>query len=156
MPCADQGVYPVRKLSRREQDGLATYMETQKAKHAAEQASRKTIKGFAFHAAQSTIISAITSPLAAVIPFAPVLLSFASGDRATIPFMAQYLKLRGVTASSDRQAIADSHKLAYRQFGIAAALFSSIPIASWGFQFSNTVGAALWAADLEKRNEQLF
>lgn len=131
-------------------------MQAQAEKHAAEQASRKTIKGFAFHAVQSTVVSTMTSPLASVIPFAPVLLSFASGDRATIPYMAQYHKLRGLKSSSERQAIADSHKLAYRQFGIAAALLSSIPIASWGFAFSNTVGAALWAADLEKRNEQLF
>ena len=149
-------MFPVRQLSSREQDGLASYMKAQAEKHAAEQASRKTIKGFAFHAVQSTVISAMTSPLASVVPFAPVLISFASGDRATIPFMAQYLKHRGVKSSSERQAIADSHKLAYRQFGIAAALLSSIPIASWGFQFSNTVAAALWAADLEKRNEQLF
>ena len=131
-------------------------MQTQAAKHAAEQQARHTVKGFAFHAAQSAVISAMTSPLASVIPLAPVVLSFTSGDRATIPFMAQYLKLRGVKSHSERQAIADSHKLAYRQFGIAAALFSAIPIASWGFAFSNTVGAALWAADIEKRQETLF
>ena len=131
-------------------------MQTQAAKRAAEQASRHTVKGFALHAAQSAAISAMSSPLASIVPFAPVILSFTSGDRATIPFMAQYLKLRGVSSHSEQQAIADSHKLAYRQFGIAAALLSAIPIASWGFSVSNTVAAALWAADMEKRQETLF
>ena len=35
-------------------------------------------------------------------------------------------------------------------FGVAAVLLELIPIASILFAFTNTVGAALWAADLEK------
>ena len=64
--------------------------------------------------------------------------------------------MRGLKSYEQQMAVADSHKLAYRQFGIAAALLSAVPVASWGFAFSNTVGAALWAADLEKRKVDLF
>ena len=35
-------------------------------------------------------------------------------------------------------------------FGIAAMLLELVPVAGIFFAFSNTVGAALWAADLEK------
>ena len=35
-------------------------------------------------------------------------------------------------------------------FGVAAVLLELIPVASIFFAFTNTVGAALWAADLEK------
>lgn len=35
-------------------------------------------------------------------------------------------------------------------FGVAAVLLELVPIASIFFAFTNTVGAALWAADLEK------
>ena len=34
-------------------------------------------------------------------------------------------------------------------FGIAAVLLELVPIASIFFAFTNTVGAALWAADIE-------
>lgn len=35
-------------------------------------------------------------------------------------------------------------------FGVPATLLETIPIANVFFAFTNTVGAALWAADLEK------
>lgn len=153
---AEQGVHSVRKISGSELGGLNAYMQAQAAKHAAERKSRKTIQGRAIHFASSAAISAMTSPLASVVPFAPLLLSLTSGDKATIPFMSHYLSMRGIKSYQEQQAVADTHKLAYRQFGIAAALLSAVPVASWAFAFSNTVGAALWAADMEKRDEQLF
>ena len=153
---AEQGVHSVRQISGSELGGLNAYMQAQAAKHAAERKSQKTIQGRAIHFASSAAISAMTSPLASVVPFAPVLLSLTSGDKATIPFMSHYLRMRGIKSYQEQQAVADTHKLAYRQFGIAAAFLSAVPVASWAFAFSNTVGAALWAADMEKRDEQLF
>ncbi|PMD25642.1 hypothetical protein NA56DRAFT_641951 [Hyaloscypha hepaticicola] len=40
----------------------------------------------------------------------------------------------------------------YTAFGTVATLLELIPVASIFFAFSNTVGAALWAADIEDRN----
>ncbi len=37
-------------------------------------------------------------------------------------------------------------------FGVASVLLELVPVASILFAFTNTVGAALWAADLEKGN----
>lgn len=37
-------------------------------------------------------------------------------------------------------------------FGIATVLLELVPLASIFFAFTNTVGAALWAVDLEKGN----
>lgn len=37
-------------------------------------------------------------------------------------------------------------------FGVAAVLLELVPLASIIFAFTNTVGAALWAADMEKGN----
>jgi hypothetical protein len=36
-------------------------------------------------------------------------------------------------------------------FGIAATLLEMIPFANLIFAFTNTVGAALWAADIERQ-----
>ena len=35
-------------------------------------------------------------------------------------------------------------------FGVAVVLLELVPLASILFAFTNTVGAALWAADMEK------
>ena len=35
-------------------------------------------------------------------------------------------------------------------FGVAAVLLEMIPFAGIGFAFTNQVGAAMWAADMEK------
>ena len=37
-------------------------------------------------------------------------------------------------------------------FGVVAVLLEIVPVASILFSFTNTVGAALWAADMEKGN----
>ena len=45
--------------------------------------------------------------------------------------------------------VASQHTWAFRQFGLAAAALDAVPLANWMTAFSNTVGAALWAADQE-------
>lgn len=42
--------------------------------------------------------------------------------------------------------------LTLHSFGVPAILLELVPIAGIFFSFTNTVGAALWAADLEKGN----
>lgn len=39
------------------------------------------------------------------------------------------------------------------RLGMASVLLEMVPFASMVFEFSNAVGAALWAADLEKANK---
>ena len=40
--------------------------------------------------------------------------------------------------------------LIHRSFGIPATLLEIVPVAGILFSFTNTVGAALWAADMEE------
>ena len=156
MQHAEQGVFAVRPLNDAEQAGLQQYMQTRAAKEAHEREKGSSLKGFIMRIAQTSAIFATTSPLAAFAPLLPLILTIPSGDKATIPFMKQYLRMRGLTSYAEQMAVADSHRLAYTQFGIAVGMLTAVPIASWGFVFSNTVGAALWAADLEKQNALLF
>lgn len=37
-------------------------------------------------------------------------------------------------------------------FGVPAVLLELVPLAGIFFAFTNTVGAALWAADMERKN----
>jgi hypothetical protein len=58
-------------------------------------------------------------------------------------------RLKGLSGEA-RYVLAGQHAWALRQFGAAAAALDIVPLASWLTAFSNTVGAALWAADLER------
>ena len=153
---ADQGVFAVRSLTETEKAGLHAYMQSPAVQQTNEQEDRSSLRGIAMRGAQTIAMTAMTSAPASIVPMLPVLISLLSGDKATVPFMSHYLHMRGLKSYAEQQAVADTHKLAYTQFGIVAAFLTSVPIASWAFVFSNTVGAALWAADLEKRDVQLF
>ncbi|KAF4124675.1 Pfam:DUF540 [Geosmithia morbida] len=52
-------------------------------------------------------------------------------------------------APSQRVDWLETHKGPYTAFGIVAGLLEMIPVASVFFTYTNTVGAALWAADID-------
>ncbi|OAR01871.1 hypothetical protein LLEC1_05814, partial [Akanthomyces lecanii] len=49
----------------------------------------------------------------------------------------------------------NTHVGAYTSFGLVATVLEMVPIASMFFTYTNTVGAALWAADLEAHSTSL-
>lgn len=60
----------------------------------------------------------------------------------------RYFQLKKWSASQ-RSHWLEEHIGPYTAFGLVATLLEMIPLASIFFTFSNTVGAALWAADME-------
>ncbi|KND87392.1 Outer spore wall protein RRT8 [Tolypocladium ophioglossoides CBS 100239] len=52
-------------------------------------------------------------------------------------------------SSSQRSAWLEKHTGPYTAFGLVATLLEMVPLASMFFTYTNTVGAALWAADIE-------
>ncbi|PFH58472.1 hypothetical protein XA68_13630 [Ophiocordyceps unilateralis] len=60
----------------------------------------------------------------------------------------RYFQLKKWSASQ-RSHWLDEHIGPYTAFGLVATLLEMIPLASIFFTFTNTVGAALWAADIE-------
>jgi len=55
-------------------------------------------------------------------------------------------------SSSEKEAWLKENTAPYTAFGTVATLLELIPFASILFSFTNTVGAALWAADIEAKN----
>lgn len=45
------------------------------------------------------------------------------------------------------------YQLTYDSFGVPAVLLELVPVLGIFFAFTNTVGAALWAADMEQKNQ---
>ncbi|OCK77041.1 hypothetical protein K432DRAFT_395941 [Lepidopterella palustris CBS 459.81] len=64
---------------------------------------------------------------------------------------ARYFQLKDMS-KSQREEFIEKRRAAYTSFGITAVLLELIPIAGIIFAFTNTVGAALWAADIEEQD----
>ncbi|CAI9634574.1 hypothetical protein GT037_004192 [Alternaria burnsii] len=62
---------------------------------------------------------------------------------------ARYFQLKQMK-KQEKERFIEQRKAAYASFGIPAVLLELIPIAGIFFSFTNTVGAALWAADMEQ------
>ncbi|KAF2674980.1 hypothetical protein BT63DRAFT_381689 [Microthyrium microscopicum] len=61
---------------------------------------------------------------------------------------ARYFQLKG-WSNAQREDYIEKKRAAYTAFGAPAVLLEMIPFIGVGFAFTNTVGAALWAADME-------
>ncbi|KAI0600688.1 hypothetical protein F4775DRAFT_545015 [Biscogniauxia sp. FL1348] len=66
----------------------------------------------------------------------------------------RYFQLKRWSSSQQRDWL-ESHVGPYTTFGTIATILEMIPILSMFFAFTNTVGAALWAADIEQKNTQM-
>ncbi|KAI8966384.1 hypothetical protein F5Y11DRAFT_309096 [Daldinia sp. FL1419] len=66
----------------------------------------------------------------------------------------RYFQLKG-WSSSQQEDWLKRHTAPYATFGTIATLLEMVPVVSMFFAFTNTVGAALWAADIEQRNTQM-
>jgi hypothetical protein len=62
---------------------------------------------------------------------------------------ARYFQLKQMKKKEKEQFI-EERKAAYTSFGVPAVLLELVPVIGIFFCFTNTVGAALWAADMEQ------
>ncbi|KAK3396086.1 hypothetical protein B0T20DRAFT_358075 [Sordaria brevicollis] len=66
----------------------------------------------------------------------------------------RYFQLKRWSASQKAQWLSE-HVGPYSAFGILATLLEMVPVASVFFSFTNAVGAALWAADIENKETEM-
>ncbi|KAK3393137.1 hypothetical protein B0H63DRAFT_11301 [Podospora didyma] len=66
----------------------------------------------------------------------------------------RYFQLKKWSASQ-RSSWLSEHTGPYAAFGTVATLLEMVPVASILFSFTNTVGAALWAADIEAKENEM-
>ncbi|KAJ3553093.1 hypothetical protein NM688_g3801 [Phlebia brevispora] len=74
-----------------------------------------------------------------------------NGHRAGPGWHARYFQLKGFD-SHRRLEFVKTHQAEYTAFGVGALVLSFVPIIGLLFTFTNTVGAALWAADIEAKS----
>jgi len=77
------------------------------------------------------------------------------GRRSGPAAHTRYFQLKN-WSTAQREKHIEENKAAYTSFGVAASLLELVPLASILFAFTNTAGAALWAADMEKGDVSIF
>jgi uncharacterized protein involved in cysteine biosynthesis len=83
----------------------------------------------------------------------PVALVISDGPNYSRKLHARYFELRAFDDGQKRQFVRE-RRGQYLGFGIVASGLESLPFMGLVFSFTNTVGAALWAVELEKERRQ--
>ncbi|KAL2014169.1 hypothetical protein VTN00DRAFT_1694 [Thermoascus crustaceus] len=89
-------------------------------------------------------------PLNFVPVVGTVLYVVVQGKRIGPVVHERYFQLKG-WGRRRREEWVERNRAAYTSFGITAFIFEMVPFASLAFSFTNTIGAALWAADIERK-----
>ncbi|KAJ6513786.1 hypothetical protein C8R47DRAFT_962430 [Mycena vitilis] len=79
--------------------------------------------------------------------------SSATCAKAGPTFHARYFQARGMSPAA-RQAFVDKRKGAYTAFGATTLGLNLVPVLGPVFMLTSTVGAALWACELEKKERE--
>ncbi|ORX41188.1 hypothetical protein BD324DRAFT_613564 [Kockovaella imperatae] len=75
-----------------------------------------------------------------------------NGYKSGPGYHARYFQLKGYDRER-RQAAINKRRGSYTAFGVVAMLLNLVPVASIFFNFTSTVGAAIWAANIENKQE---
>lgn len=107
-----------------------------------------------FNSGGSTVDGIIRSLLYLPLNFIPVVGTFAffalKGKRMGQYALDRYFELKGYSAQ-EREEWLNAHEGDYISFGVAASVLEMVPFASFIFTCTNTVGAALWASNVESK-----
>ncbi|KAF8539160.1 hypothetical protein BDD12DRAFT_738168 [Trichophaea hybrida] len=107
-------------------------------------------KPFAKFSPQALVRYFMWLPLNFVPVLGTILFLFVQGRQQGPAFHTRYFQLKSYT-QKQRDEFVERNKPKYIAFGTAAMLLQLIPGASILFLYTNTVGAALWAVELERR-----
>lgn len=93
----------------------------------------------------------VSLPLNSLPVVGTVLFLLYNGRKSGPASHARYFQLKKFGADA-RAAFVEKYRGAYTGFGASALALNLVPIVGLAFSFTTTVGAALWAADLEKKD----
>ncbi|KAF9001978.1 hypothetical protein BDQ17DRAFT_1243764 [Cyathus striatus] len=92
----------------------------------------------------------VSLPLNSIPAIGTVLFLMYNGIKAGPGFHARYFQLKRMS-SYDSHAFVEKHRGAYTAFGAVAITLNLIPVIGTAFNLTSSVGAALWASQLEQR-----
>jgi uncharacterized protein involved in cysteine biosynthesis len=92
----------------------------------------------------------VTLPLNFIPVVGNIVFLVINGSKSATGLHARYFQLKGFDVEQSKRFV-DDRRGAYTGFGGVSLALTLIPIVSIFFVISNTIGAALWAVDLEKQ-----
>jgi len=95
----------------------------------------------------------VSLPLNLVPMVGTVLFLLYNGAKAGPTFHSRYFQAKGMSPAS-RKAFVDKRKGAYTAFGATTLGLNLVPVVGPIFMLTSTVGAALWACELEKKEKE--
>lgn len=111
----------------------------------------KTIKRpFQKYTLKSLISYLVWLPLNFIPVVGTVVFILVQARKSGPGFHDRWFQLKGYSAKQ-KEVFVERNKPAYIGFGTVATLLQLVPLASIFFSYTNTVGAALWAVDMEKK-----
>ncbi|KAF7589797.1 hypothetical protein BBP40_003859 [Aspergillus hancockii] len=97
---------------------------------------------------QALLRTLIYLPLNFIPVVGTALYAYMQGKKLGPVAHSRYFQLKGWN-EKEKDTWVENYRGAYTGLGMASFVLEMIPFASLAFSFTNTVGAALWAADLE-------
>ncbi|TPX57996.1 hypothetical protein SpCBS45565_g08102 [Spizellomyces sp. 'palustris'] len=120
---------------------------------------QKTLRDLAQLAThRSNVTDIVRRPARAAVGFAlefvpvvgPLAYAYLEGERTAIEAHHRLFKLKNMSPDERAKWIL-ARRNEYSQFGFVAAALETVPLLGTITKFTNAVGAALWAADMERR-----
>lgn len=147
-----RGCAAIQPLSDLEQQQLQSVMQSRRALRAQKKKTdslwvRMVLTPLRSHLA-FTLMTMVSTALG---PVGPLALAYLHGQSQALDLHEHYLNLKGLKTREQLEAVAQCVDLGYRSFGMTATLLNVIPILNWSLALTNSVGAAIWAADIERR-----
>lgn len=98
----------------------------------------------------------VTLATTVFIPFLVPLIAVRDSHAQAAGLLSRYWQQKGVDSSAGQNIIAQHLQWELRGFGLVAATLAYVPVLNWFMGLSNMVGAALLAADLERKQVPLL
>jgi len=131
-------------------DGRTKYGANLKGKGVGSNVGGALVRPFQALSRDGLVKYLVSLPLNFVPVIGTVAFLFINGQRGGPGWHSRFFQLKGFD-KSQRTAFVEKRKPEYTAFGMATMLFTFIPIVGLIFSFTNTVGAALWAAEIEAK-----
>ena len=100
--------------------------------------------------------TAVTLPLKVGVPFLLPVFAYFEGYSDSTQLLSQYWAQKGLETPEAQELVASAHSMDYRSFGAVASMLNYLPVLNWFLGLTNSVGAALWAAEIERKRRPLF
>ncbi|KAJ6618242.1 hypothetical protein B0H10DRAFT_2029937 [Mycena sp. CBHHK59/15] len=138
----------------RQQGVNLVYVEPKGKNRGALQAVSKSLaKPLSRFSKEGMLRYIVSLPLNLVPMVGTVLFLLYNGVKAGPTFHSRYFQAKGLSPAT-RQAFVDKRKGAYTAFGATTLGLNLVPVVGPIFVLTSTVGAALWACELEKKEKE--